>query len=264
MKIMIQAAKKAGDAIIQGVKSVQIIGPDKTALHPHTDTDLVADAAIRRVIEPCMGADVGLLTEEDTDDGQRLDKKYVFIIDPIDGTHSLIEGTQDAVVSIALAREGQVIQGVIFNPFTGDLWSATRGGGAFMNGRRLKVEDCDDISDARFLMSNTEKRTGRLKAFEGYIKFTIRGSIAYKCALVAAGQAHGHFTINQRSEWDVAAASLIMEEAGGIMTDRRGIPVSFNNKLPVFNGIVCVVPRLLPGILELVEKVSGQSLDSGT
>lgn len=263
MKTMIQAAKAAGDAIIRGVEHVNIIGPDKKALHPHTDTDLAADDAIRRVLMPCMGPDVGLLTEERLDNAERLGKKRVFIIDPIDGTHSLIEGTQDAVVSIALAGDGRVIRGVVFNPFTGELWTATRGRGAFLNNRRLKVEDCNDLSRAEFLMSNTENRTGQLHAFEGRIKFTIRGSIAYKCALVAAGMAQGHFTVNPRSEWDIAAASLIMEEAGGLVTDRWGTPILFNNENPIIDGVICVVPGLMPGLLELIKDVSAHNSDRG-
>lgn len=263
INIMIQAAKEAGKAIIKGVDHIKIIGPDKHALHPHTNTDLAADAAIQRVLKPCMGPETGLLTEEQVDNVQRLDQRRVFIIDPIDGTHSLIEGTQDAVVSIALAEEGRIIAGVVFNPFKEELWTATRGNGAFFNGRRLKVNECNDLSKARFLMSNTENRTGRLQMFEDRIRFTVRGSIAYKCALVAAGMAEGHFTVNPRSEWDIAAASLIMEEAGGIVTDRLGRPVMFNNENPVFKGVICVVPGLLPDLLKLLEDLKVYSSDKG-
>ncbi len=255
LNVMIMAARAAGDVIVRSTGHVNIIDPDKKALHPHTDVDLAADAAIQQVLAPCMGPDTGLLTEEQADDRTRLYKARVFIIDPIDGTHSLLEGSQDAVVSIALSHGHGVVSGVVFNPFTRELWTAIRGQGAFLDGRRLAVKDCRDLSKARFLMSNTENRTGRLKAFEGRINFETRGSIAYKCALVAAGQAHGHFTVNPRSEWDIAAATLIMEEAGGKVTDSQGLPIRFNMESPVVNGVICVVPELLPGVLQLIKTV---------
>jgi len=253
LNMMVEAAKAAGRVIVSGLSDVRIVGPDKTALHPHTNTDLAADAVIREVLGPCLDKRTGLLTEEQTDNPDRLTMGRVFIVDPIDGTHSLLEGTQDAVVSIALSQYGQIIEAVVFNPFTGELWTAQKGAGAFQDNRRLRVTPCENLADATFLMSNTEHKTGRLDIFKGRLNFTTRGSIAYKCVLVASGQAQGHFTVHERSEWDVAAAALIVEEAGGKVTDRQGKDLVFNQPNPVFNGIICTHPLLLKPLLKLLD-----------
>lgn len=215
-------------------------------MHPTTDLDRETDDLLyRRLREAFERPDeVAYLTEERADDLTRLRREYVLIVDPIDGTRSVLRGLPEATVSVGLWRRGEMVWACVLNPFTGEEFLAERGGGAWCGAQRVRVSGTDAMSGADLVMSRTEHETGRLEWLAGRVAYRPVGSIAYKMCLVAAGRADGTFTPGRRHEWDIAAATLIVEEAGGRVTDGDGKAIRFNaadldvRGLAVSNGVL--------------------------
>ncbi len=248
---MVGTAIRAGE-MIKSASDIKVVEGDPH-WHPHTDIDLKVNAMIKEALLPCLGNEAGWLSEEDADKKDRLNKDWVFIVDPIDGTHSLMKGLTDAVVSIALTYKGKSVAGVIYNGFTGEMWIAKKGEGALLNGIKISVRNDQDVERALFLVSSSEYERGLLKALDGRVRYAPRGSIAYKIALVAAGRGHAHMTIYPRSEWDVAAAAIILEEAGGVISDSFGKELMFNQETPIFKGIIASTPQFFDYTKELIK-----------
>lgn len=215
-------------------------------LHPTTDLDRETDDLLYRRLFDAFEKpeEVAYLTEERADDPVRLEKEYVLIVDPIDGTRSVLRGLPEATVAVGLWHHGHMVWACVLNPFTGEEFVAERGRGAWCNGQRIRVSQTSSLSCADLVMSRTENETGRLAWLEGRVRYRPVGSIAYKMCLVAAGRADGSFTPGVRHEWDIAASTLIVEEAGGRVTNGSGESIRFNGwdlrvpGLVVSNGIL--------------------------
>lgn len=225
-------------------------------LHPTTDLDRETDDLLyRRLREAFERPDeVAYLTEERADDPVRLRREYVLIVDPIDGTRSLLRGLPEATVSVGLWRRGEMVWACVLNPFTGEEFLAERGGGAWCGAQRLHVSGTGAIARADLVMSRTEHETGRLEWLAGGVAYRPVGSIAYKMCLVAAGRTDGTFTPGRRHEWDIAAATLIVEEAGGRVTDGDGRTIRFNAADPEVRGLVVSNAVLHAELLDLTRK----------
>jgi len=212
------AAREAGQLLARyyrdGAKSWE-----KSKGHPVTEADMAAEACLR---EHLLGArpDYGWLSEETEDDGSRLTKDRVFVVDPMDGTRAFIKRRPHFTVSVAVVEGGLPIAAAVYNPLTDEMYSAAKDSGAALNGKRMSVSDRDDLDGAKFL--------GDPDAFKSLIadgaSIERRNSIAYRIALVASGQFDGAVSPRPKSDWDLAAAQLIIEEAGGILTDSDGKP----------------------------------------
>ncbi len=220
---------------------------------PVTAIDLAIDRFLRRELRALMPA-AAWLSEETADRPDRLQCSYVWVVDPIDGTRSLIAGRPEFCVSIALVQSGVgPLLGVIANPSTGERFLAEHGSGARnQNGKVLKVKDYDATSPA-LLVSRTDKRTGLWDGVAPDGWMTKMGGLAYKMGLVAAGAYDGHATPTPRSEWDAAAGVLIVQQAGGISTDVHGRPLRFNQPRPHFDGFVVASQMAHAPLLQLVQ-----------
>lgn len=204
---------------------------------PVTDIDLAVDTLLRDRLLP-LAPDAGWLCEESPADDERLQRERVWVVDPIDGTRSLLDGHPEFCVSVALVVRGVgPVMGVIQNPSTMEQFWAVRGGGAWRGQRRLSV--AQQAGPLRWLVSRSERARGQWHKPPGPGSFEVAGGLAWKMALVAAGQFHGTVTPWPRSEWDAAAGSLLVEEAGGRCTDGRFRPLRWNQPDPTFQGIVC-------------------------
>jgi myo-inositol-1(or 4)-monophosphatase len=140
-------------------------------------------------------------------------------------------------VAIALVENGEPVLGIVHNPVTGDTFSAARGSGAFRNGEPVQVREGD-----RLLASRSETARGEFGPFEGAWNVQAVGSIEYKLALVAAGEAAVTFSRGPKHEWDVCAGSLIVLEAGGRASELFGEPLRFNQPFPKVKGILAGAP----------------------
>src|SRR5690606_22078974 len=155
----------------------------------------------------------GWLSEETADDPIRLERSYVWVVDPLDGTKEFVMGIPEFSVSVALVQDGQPILAVILNPATGDLFQAERGKGIWLNGWPVTVSSRRHVQGAKIDASRSEAKRGEFAPFEGMVSLNIVGSIAYKLARVAAGQADATWSRGPKNEWDICAGTLLVQEA---------------------------------------------------
>jgi myo-inositol-1(or 4)-monophosphatase len=247
LTVAIEAAHAAGDAIrhLYG-RAVQI--GDKGPAGIVTEADLAANARIQTILQQAFPDD-GWLSEETVDAADRLHRPRVWIIDPLDGTWEFATGVPEFVVSIGLCVAGEAVLGVLYNPITQETFAGLHGEGAWLNHAPISVSSTTDLTAGTFCVSRTEMGKGLLRDLEGHLQLQPKGSVAYKCGLVAAGRYEGVFTHNPRNEWDICAGVAIIEAAGGRVTDRDGRPYRFNRpdplQLPLVGTNTCLHNALL-------------------
>jgi myo-inositol-1(or 4)-monophosphatase len=229
INVAVKAARAAGAIINRAALDVESVRVSQKQVNDFvTEIDHAAEAAI---IETLLTAypGHGILAEESGQQHGAKDSDYVWIIDPLDGTTNFIHGLPTYCVSIALAVKGKVEQAVVYDPTRNDLFTATKGRGAYLNNRRIRVakrtqlKDClistgfpyrpdDDINTYLRLMGEMIQRTAGLRR---------PGAAALDLAYVAAGYTDGFFELGLQP-WDVAAGSLLITEAGGLVGNFSG------------------------------------------
>jgi myo-inositol-1(or 4)-monophosphatase len=184
-------------------------------------------------------------------------------VDPMDGTRAFLLGEPDFTVSVGLIEEDQAVLGVVYHPLLGQVYWAVRGQGVRLEGagagvpRKLASER---LCRSRLVLSRTELSRGQLRPLEeAAASVTPCGSIAYKLARVAAGEFHGTVSRTPKSLWDVAAGSLFVEEAGGLVTDLWGERLDGRARERL--GVVAAAPGLHA---ELLDFLADQELDRPT
>ena len=204
---------------------------------PVTSADLAVNQILQTHLLNMFPHD-GWLSEESPDSPARLDKARVWVIDPIDGTKAFIRREPEFCISVALVDAGCPVVAAIFNPSTNELFSATRGGGLQLN--HTPVSPHEHRLDQRSLiaLSIGEQQSGRFKTVEIYATSRPMCSIAWALALAASGRIHAVATFESENEWDVAAGTLLIEEAGGTMHDGSGMVLAFNRPEPRYRGII--------------------------
>ncbi|UAK23989.1 3'(2'),5'-bisphosphate nucleotidase CysQ [Sphingomonas nostoxanthinifaciens] len=210
---------------------------EKAPGHPVCEIDLAVDVMLKhrlRAIDP----EAGWLSEETADDPARLDRRRVWVVDPIDGTRDYLRGRSGWCVSIALVEEGRLVLGVLEAPALGQTYVATVGGGAWRNGAALHASDRTALSGARVPTDTLPKGDDDL------VMVGRPNSIALRMAMVAADEADLCATIRWGHEWDIAAAALIVTEAGGCATDVLGRPVRYNSQRGEVFGVLASAPGL--------------------
>ncbi len=213
---------------------------------PVTEADMAVDAMLHERLRAAR-PDHGWLSEETEDDPGRLAARRVFIVDPIDGTRAFVEGGGSWAISIALAEAGQIIAGAVYLPVSDRMYAAQRGGGATLNGAAIRASDTDRPEGARLLAARPVLDPWNWKAGAcPPVKRSLRTSLAYRLCLVAEGRHDAMLTLRASWEWDIAAGALIVQEAGGIVTDRRLNPLRFNTASAQVNGVLAAAAPLHP------------------
>jgi myo-inositol-1(or 4)-monophosphatase len=191
-----------------------------------SEVDVAAERAIIDTLKEVYPTH-GFLGEESGSTTHTSD--FIWIIDPLDGTTNFLHNFPQYCVSIALQHKGEITQAVIYEPNRNDLYTATKGRGAFLNDKRIRVSKCDKLQDALigtgFPFRDFKYLDDYLNMFKSMIQKTtgIRraGSAALDLAYVASGALDGFWEIGL-SPWDIAAGGLLIQEAGGIVTDLSG------------------------------------------
>ena len=176
----------------------------KTPIEPVTEADMVADRILSARLRRRFPED-GWLSEEGVDSSDRLGRRRVWIVDPLDGTREFITGRPEFCVSVALVEDGQVVVGVVVNPVTGDRWAARLGCGATLNGRPIHVRECNDLQGGPIVVSRSELTRGVLEPWRS-LPLHPAGGMANKLVLVAMGSAVATFTPRMRHEWDLVSS----------------------------------------------------------
>jgi len=220
---------------------------------PVTEADLAVNDLLMNVLRLAR-PEYGWLSEETEDGTARLDNERVFIIDPIDGTRSFVEGSSTWAHSIAVAEHGVITAAVIFLPMRDMLYDAALGRGARLNGAPIQSSAVRDIADATVLATKPTLLAEQWRDAVPNFKRAYRPSLAYRLGLVAQARFDAMLTLRPSWEWDIAAGALIVTEAGGACTDRSGAPLQFNNEDPRLNGVVAggslIHSALLTGLVQ--------------
>lgn len=205
---------------------------------PVTEADLAVDALLSTTLRQAR-PDYGWLSEETDDSDARLAKDRVFIVDPIDGTRSFVEGSSTWAHSLAVAEHGIVTAAVVYLPLRNKLYAAALGQGATLNGAPIKTSGACDVADMTMLAARPAQESQHWDSgIAPTFKRSYRPSLAYRLALVAEGRFDAMLTLRPTWEWDIAAGSLIVTEAGGTASERTGAALRFNNSDPRLDGIV--------------------------
>jgi myo-inositol-1(or 4)-monophosphatase len=268
LELALDAAWAAGAAVMAWFRTgaeVRHKGPDQ----PVTDADLEADAVLA---DRLLGGrpDYGWLSEETVDGADRLGRDRVWVVDPLDGTRSFIQGYREFAVSVALVESGEAILGVVYNPASRDLYWAERGRGAYHAagctggvsagsgggrpaGVRLRIQEPDSERARSLLASRSEIARGDFAALLPRWELRPLGSTAYKLAGVASGAGRAYLSRGPKSEWDVAAGALLVTEAGGAATDLRGEALRYNRADPSVRGVLAAPGSLHGELLKMTE-----------
>ena len=255
LELAIQAAREAGALTLEyfgGQYEVE----DKGGGDPLTTADLAANVALSERLRSAR-PDYGWLSEETVDNKTRLSCQKTWIVDPIDGTREFVEGLPEYVVCVALCDSGLPTVGVIYNPARDALYAAVHQGGAFLNGKRVFCSETSSLTVATSIVSRSEDKRGEITAFRPHLgPVTPVGSVAYKLALVAAGETDMNFSVQPKNEWDVCAGDLLIREAGGHMLDLQGNVRHYNQADTLIRGgLVAGNTELTRQFLRLIDEV---------
>lgn len=242
------AVRAAGEAVMRHFRRGEAVH-FKAPGQPVTAADLAADEVLRAMLL-AQRPQYGWLSEESADSPERLSRSRVWVVDPIDGTNSFVEGRPEFVVSVGLVEAGEPVVAALLNPVTGELYSAQRGAGAWRNGEAIRVAHAPSAEvRPRLAASRSEIGKGEFESWVERWDVLPLGSTAYRMLKVADGTVHGFFSRSTKSEWDVCGAALVLEEAGGTARQTDGSALRFNQPDPAFRGIVAAgaVPLELAG-----------------
>lgn len=246
----IQSALESARQVFTRFTLGEIEAEYKAGHDPVTEADRAVDAVLRREL---LREGEGWLSEESVDDMARLEKRRVWIVDPLDGTREFVAGIPEFCVSIAMVEDGNPVSGGICNPATGEIFLGSLDSGVTYNGKPVRASQRNLLSGAVVLASRSETRRGEWKQFEN-AAVTVRpvGSVAYKLALVSAGLADITFTLTPKHEWDIAAGAALVSSAGGFISTLENLPLRCNRKSPLLSGLLACGPLLRKEMLALV------------
>jgi len=217
---------------------------------PLTAADLAVDEVLRATLPV---ADEGWLSEETADDGDRLAKRRVWIVDPLDGTREFVTGIPEWCVSVGLAVDGRPAAGGILSPATARRIVGSVDDGVWLNGEPVRCTDVSDVPGALVLASRSEVRRGEWERFFSMpIAVRNMGSVALKLGLVAAGLADATWTFVPKNEWDVAAGAALVFAGGGEVFGTNLAPVRFNGPDPLLPGFVATAPGIAAAVRDLL------------
>lgn len=253
LALILETAREAGD-LARSMKAQGLKIWSKEGGSPVTDADIAVDELLKARLEAAR-PDYGWLSEETADDPTRLERTRLFVVDPIDGTAAFLKNKPWWSVSIAVVEAGKPVAGVVFAPDLDETFTATIGGGAFLNDAVIAASPQDRVEDCRMLGDAPMFRHPAWREPWPPMHIETRNSIAYRMCLVADGRFDAALALSGKSEWDLAAADLICAEAGAVCTDHKGRGYGYNRPNPRLPSLISAAPALHPLILERVRHI---------
>ncbi|MBN9592565.1 MAG: 3'(2'),5'-bisphosphate nucleotidase CysQ [Alphaproteobacteria bacterium] len=231
---------------------------DKGKGQPVTEADIAVDRFLRETLRAARPG-YGWLSEETDDDLIRLDKRTLFVVDPIDGTIAFMKGRPHFTISIAVVTDEVPVVGAILNPITGECFTAIAGCGAQLNGRAIgtsaatEVEGCHMLAD-KTMFAHPGWNTPPLRPWPA-MEIENRNSVAYRMALVAGGGFDAMLALSAKRDWDIAAGDLILREAGGKVTGHEGTPLRYNSPAAIQPTVLGAGAALHPQLLARIKPI---------
>ncbi|HJS46306.1 MAG TPA: 3'(2'),5'-bisphosphate nucleotidase CysQ [Rhizomicrobium sp.] len=222
---------------------------DKEGGSPVTEADLAVNKYLCDTLTRAR-PDYGWLSEENTDDPSRLARREVFVVDPIDGTIAFLKNRPHFTICAAIVVEGRPCCGVVYNPISEELYSARTGTGAHRNGDAIHVGSRSHLENCAMLGD----RSQFLQAPWPPMHVQNRNSLAYRLVLVADGSADASVSLTAKHDWDLAAADIILHEAGGCLTDAGGAALIYNRPVTRQSSLVAANPALHAEITRLLRQ----------
>jgi myo-inositol-1(or 4)-monophosphatase len=254
LNIAIKAARRAGQIINRASLDVDKLNISvKQQSDFVTEVDRAAEAAIIDVLREAYPHH-GILAEESGLTGAAPDAEYQWIVDPLDGTTNFIHGVPQYAVSIGLAHKGSMTQAVVFDPNRNELFTASKGGGAFLNDKRIRVAKRTRLDEALIATGFPYRVFEHIDAYLAIFKEVAQksagmrrpGAAALDLAWVACGRVDGFWEFGL-SPWDIAAGSLLITEAGGLVSDLAG-----ENDYMRTGNVVAGNPKVFAQLLQLI------------
>ena len=246
----IDSAVREAGALALGKFGAPVRNWTKGKNSPVCEADIAVDHLLR---ERLMTAtpDYGWLSEESADDPRRLTARRVWVVDPIDGTRGFIAGRCDWAVSVALVEDGRPFAAALFAPATDEMFCATRGQGATRNGQPIRASAGSALAGARF--AGPPRRLEHLATIAPGIEAVPKiFSLALRLAAVATGALDAALAGPNSHDWDLAAADLLVHEAGGALTSIEGRPPIYNEPHPVHGALFAAGGARHAALLDLV------------
>ena len=256
LTIALRAARKAGELIERATQQLDVLAYEEKGRNDFvTEIDKASEKEIVYHLRKAY-PDHQIIGEEGT--RTEGDSDYQWIIDPLDGTTNFIHGIPHFAISIACLYKGQVEHAVVLNPMVQEEYTASRGKGATLNDRRIRVTGRKSMDGALigtgipfsgFALDNMDPYLATLKDIAGQTAGIRRaGAAALDLAYVAAGRLDGFWEMNLKP-WDIAAGMLLVREAGGMVSDFKGGNSSLES-----GNIVCATPKVFKPLLQTVGK----------
>ena len=253
LNIAIRAARTGGDTIVRKMNRLEELTIEEKA--PNDFVSEVDRLAENKIVETLLKAypDHGIIAEESGSAYE--DRETVWIIDPLDGTNNFLHGYPHFAVSIACQHQGKLEHGVIYDPIQQEIFSASRGGGATLNNKRIRVSRARQLAGTLLATGFPFRQKHRmddvlkvfLKFFDQVSDVRRTGSAALDMAYVAAGRVDGYWESGLQS-WDLAAGMIILREAGGLCTDYNGEDRIFET-----GEVIAANPKLFTEMLRIIQ-----------
>ena len=256
LTIAVRAARKAGSIINRASLAGGLKVRSKRANDFVTQVDQAAEEAIIDTVKKAY-PDHGFLAEESGTSGA--DAETIWIIDPLDGTTNFIHGFPQYCVSIGVQHRGALAHGVVYDPNRNEIFTASKGRGAYLNDRRIRVSKCLRLGDALVGTGFPFREVSRLDVYLKQMRSIIHasaglrraGAAALDLAYVACGRLDAFWELGL-SPWDMAAGALLVQEAGGLVSDLRGESDYLES-----GEVACATPKIFPTLLEALRPQAG-------
>jgi len=262
LNIAVKAARRAGSIINRASLDLgQLKVSTKQQSDYVTEVDKAAEATIIDIIRNAYPGH-GILAEESGILEPEGEEDYQWIIDPLDGTTNFIHGFPQYAVSIGIAQKGVMQHAVVYDPSRNELFTASKGGGAFLNEKRIRVSTCTKLGDALIGTGFPYRVFDHIDAYLGMFRDMAQksagmrrpGAASLDLAYVACGRLDGFFELGL-APWDMAAGTLLITEAGGLCGDLSGEPDYMNT-----GNIIGGNPKVFGQVLQLVAPHLGPNL----
>jgi len=253
--IAVRAARRAGAIINRAARDIDVLSVTRKRHNDFvTEVDKSAEQAIIEILHRAYPDHAILAEESGATAGTAGESEYTWIIDPLDGTTNFIHGFPQYAVSIGLRHKGVLVQGVVYDPTNNELFTASRGRGAFLNERRIRVSKRIRLNEALigtgFPFRDFEGLDEYLSMFRELTARTAglrrAGAAALDIAYVAAGRLDGFWEMGL-SPWDMAAGALMVQEAGGLVGDFRGDSGYLES-----GRMICGAPKIFAQLVQVI------------
>jgi myo-inositol-1(or 4)-monophosphatase len=255
LELIREAGREAGRIAMRYFKNKQEIWM-KGGTSPVGEADYAVDRFLRETLTAAR-PHYGWLSEETVDSPARLGANRTFIVDPIDGTRAFIDGLNTWCVSIGVVENGRPLAGVLDCPAKEEIYLAALGSGSTRNGAPLKIGAAPArplVGGPKHLLNILPETIAANVRRAGYIP-----SLAYRLAMVASGELTATFIKANSHDWDLAAADLILSEAGGAVLDRGGLRLTYGGPVPSHEALAAGSGTLLDQLVEVLARAGAEA-----